>query len=178
MMSPSVVPSDACMWARLTPAAIAFASASALVAALLAEYVFDIVGCTLCLYQRIPDAATTILAVLALMTSPSADRRRLLSAVCALLFAAGSAIAIYQVGSQQGWWAEPSVCAAALPSGDALLDLRSARPSRPACSEVDWSLFGLSLAALNAVYSGALAAACLFMMRSGAMSPPANSAPK
>lgn len=175
-MSPTVVPPDARVWARLTPAAIALASAAALVAALLAEYVFDIVGCTLCLYQRIPYAATTFLAVMALMASPSADRRRLLLAVCALLFAAGSAIAIYQVGTQQGWWAEPSVCAADLPTGSALLDLRLARPSRPACSEVDWSLFGLSLAALNAIYSGALAAACLIMMRLGAMSPLADSA--
>jgi disulfide bond formation protein DsbB len=159
-------------------AAVAIASASALAIALLAEYVFDIVGCTLCLYQRVPYGATTVVAIMAFMAAPSAGRQRLMLMACALLFAAGSVVAVYQVGTQQGWWTEPGVCAAALPSGDTLLDLRSARASRPACSDVDWSLFGLSLAALNALYSGALAAACLIAMRLGAGASPADPTPK
>jgi disulfide bond formation protein DsbB len=152
---------------RLAPVLIAIASVSALTAALVGEYVFDIVGCTLCLYQRVPYAATTVVAIVAFWASPSPDRRRLVLAACALLFAVGSAIAVYQVGTQQGWWAEPSVCAAPLPSAGSLADLRTARLTRPACSEIDWSFLGLSLAALNALYSGALALGCLVLMRCG-----------
>jgi disulfide bond formation protein DsbB len=149
---------------RLAPMLIAAASVSALAAALVGEYVFDIVGCTLCLYQRVPYAATAVAAIIAFTTAPSPARRRLTLAACALLFAIGSVIAVYQVGTQQGWWAEPSVCAAALPAADALLDLRSARATRPACSEIDWSFLGLSLATLNALYSGALAAGCAALL--------------
>jgi disulfide bond formation protein DsbB len=150
--------------ARVAPILIASASICALAAALVGEHVFAIVGCALCQYQRIPYGATTAIAVIALVLRPSPARRRILFAACATLFAAGCAIALYQSGMQQGWWDQPGVCEAALPNADALIDLRSARPARPACKEIDWSLFGLSLATLNALYSGALAAGCAVLL--------------
>jgi disulfide bond formation protein DsbB len=149
---------------RLAPIVIAVASASALAAALVGEHVFAIVGCTLCQYQRLPYAAATAIALLALKVRPSPARGRFLLAACTVMFSAGCAIALYQAGMQQGWWNQPGVCEAALPSADALVDLRSARPARPACNEIDWSFLGLSLATLNALYSGALAAGCAALL--------------
>jgi disulfide bond formation protein DsbB len=149
---------------RAAPILIAAASIAALTAALVGEHVFHIVGCTLCQYQRVPYGATTAVAIIALVLRPSPERRRTLIAACAVLFAAGCAIALYQAGMQQGWWDQPGVCEAALPNADALIDLRSARPARPACKDIDWSLFGLSLATLNALYSGALAAGCFALL--------------
>jgi disulfide bond formation protein DsbB len=162
---------------RMAPILIAVASVSALAAALIGEYVFDIVGCTLCLYQRVPYAATTAIAILALMSRASPERLRLLFAACAILFAADCAIAVYQAGTQQGWWDQPGVCEAALPSADALADLRSARPARPACKEIDWSFLGLSLATLNALYAGILAAGCVVLLLR-APSPPRLDSPR
>jgi disulfide bond formation protein DsbB len=142
---------------------VAAASVGALLAAFIAEYVFGIAGCTLCVYQRVPYGLTAALSGVALIARLPPPRLPLIFTACAAVFAIGSVIAIYHVGVQQGLWSEPGVCEAALPDPGAVIDLRSARATRPACSEVDWSVMGLSLAALNAMYSAALAAGCVFL---------------
>jgi disulfide bond formation protein DsbB len=142
---------------------VAAASIGALLTAFIAEYAFAIAGCTLCIYQRVPYALTAVLSGFAMMATMPPVRLRLVFKTCAAVFVIGSAIALYHVGVQQGLWSEPSVCEAALPDPGAIIDLRNARATRPACSEVDWSVMGLSLAALNAMYSAALAAGCAFL---------------
>ena len=142
---------------------VAAASVGALLIALIAEYVFAVAGCTLCIYQRVPYGLTAALCGFAMVARMPPPRLRLVFTACAALFVIGSAIALYHVGVQQGLWSQPGVCEAALPGPDAIIDLRGARATRPACSEVDWSLMGLSLAALNAMYSAVLAAGCGFL---------------
>jgi disulfide bond formation protein DsbB len=74
-------------------------------------------------------------------------------------FTCGCAVAAYHVGVQQGWWAEVGVCEASSSRPLTLTDLRSlaVARARPACNQVDWSLFGLSLAAFNLIFSAGLA---------------------
>ena len=61
-----IAPSRGVDWPRLIPLAILAASAGALAVAYIAEFVFGLEPCILCLYQRVPYAATGILAILAL----------------------------------------------------------------------------------------------------------------
>lgn len=155
---------------------IAVASVGALLTAFIAEYVFDVAGCTLCIYQRVPYGLTAALSGFAMVARLPPPRLRLVITACAALFAIGSLIALYHVGVQQGLLSEPGVCEAALPDPGAVIDLRSARATRPACSEIDWSVMGLSLAALNALYSAALAAGCVFLAMRALAVPTAESA--
>lgn len=153
---------------RAVVAAIAAVSAAALAAALAGETVFGIVGCTLCVYQRVPYALAAAVAAIAFLGRPPPRGYRFAILLCAALFAIGGAIAFYHVGVQQGWWVEAGVCEAALPDAGALTDLRAALAgpqARPPCDQVDFSVLGLSLAALNVIYSAALAAACVVMAR-------------
>jgi disulfide bond formation protein DsbB len=141
----------------LVLAAVVAASIGALVTALATEYVLGVRGCTLCVYERVPYAVTAVLA-LAGLTRPVFARIVLVA--CVIVFAAGAMLAAYHVGVQQGWWAEVGACEGTLPSAGTVTDLRAAlaaKPTRPACDVVDWSLFGLSLAAFNGLFSLVLA---------------------
>jgi disulfide bond formation protein DsbB len=145
---------------------IVIASAAALLAAFIAELVFGIAGCALCLYQRAPYGMAAAIAMLVLVGRPSALVLRLALVACAISFAAGGAIAIYHVGVQQSWWIEAGVCEAQAPSVTKFIDLHAllaGGQARPACNVIDWSLFGLSLAAVNFIYSGALSFGCAVM---------------
>lgn len=140
--------------------AILVVSATALGVAFVAQYVFGLDPCVLCLYQRIPYGVTAGLA-LWVMILPGA-RRDAVAVIAGLIFAAGGILAIYHVGVEQHWWQAATACGA---SGHDLGDLRNvadlktalfAKPSVP-CDAVAWSLFGLSMAAYNAMLSWTLA---------------------
>jgi disulfide bond formation protein DsbB len=152
------VPSAAAAQAR-SLVAVAFLAPSliALATALAAEYVFGVVGCDLCVLERYPYAATAVIAAAACLRWTPAVLRAA-AALCSVLFALGCGLSVYHVGIQQGWWSEIGLCAGALPASP--IDLRTlTAQQRPACDQVDWSILGLSLAALNALYAAALAVA-------------------
>jgi len=84
---------------------------------------------------------------------------RSLAILTVLLVAVSGLIGAYQTGMQMGLLPGPSACTGArfvLGSG--------APPSEVSCNAVTWSLFGLSLAAYNAVISLALAATGTFLL--------------
>lgn len=136
----------------------------ALAAAFLAEYGFGLRPCVLCLTQRVPFAAGGLLAGLALL--PSAARsRRLLLALAALGFLINSGIAVYHVGVEQKWWA--SSCA---PTETAALDVANlaaamSKPVEVRCDEPAWQWNGITMAAINIVFSGGLGLVVLALVR-------------
>jgi disulfide bond formation protein DsbB len=143
-------------------------SAGALALAFIAEFAFGIAGCTLCIYQRVPYGVASAVATIAILARASPSTTRLLCTACAVLFAFGCGVAAYHVGVQQGWWTEVGVCEASQPKAMTMADLHSALSrgsGRPACNEVDFSLFGLSLAAMNFIYSAGLAILCGVLAR-------------
>ena len=146
---------------RMIPLAILAASVGALATAYVAEVVFGIEPCALCLYQRAAYAVTGVLAVLALSARPGTVQVATVG-VCGAVFAAGAAIAFYHVGVEQHWWAS-AVCGGALAAGTSLADMKAALSAPPpkACDEVDWTLFGISMATYNVAVSLALAGAAL-----------------
>jgi len=149
-------------WPRLVPLAILAASAGALGIAYTAQYAFAIEPCRLCLYQRAPYVVNGLLAILALGLPAVGRARSWAVALCAALFLAGAAIAFHHVGVEQHWWASAASC------GDGLgevaemtlaeMKARLLAPAEKPCDEVDWTLFGLSMATYNVAVSLALAA--------------------
>lgn len=138
-------------------AAILAVCAIALAAALSGEYVFGLEPCILCLTERVPYvvAGAVAAAMAGLPTSPGLRRLGVLLVLLAV--AANTGISAYHVGVEQHWWAS-AVCGAA--ELDASVDLMQAltTPSRPACDEVSFTLFGISLAGYNFLLSFALTA--------------------
>ena len=126
--------------------------------------------CHLCLLQRGPLAAASVLGLFAAMIRPvpcTAPALRHVLTVTALVLAIGAGIAFYHAGVEWRWWPGPTTCVGSqhIPTTpEALAAARqSARVVR--CDVVPWQMFGLSLAVYNFLLSTALAALALIGAR-------------
>jgi disulfide bond formation protein DsbB len=129
------------------------------------QYLGDLPPCELCIYQRVPLALAIPLALAALATRKreEATAEGFLAAA-GIVIAIGAGIAVYHLGIEQRWWLGPTACTgfgSAIPGS--VEDLQSAlRGARIVpCDVVPWSLFGISLAGFNAIFSALLAALAL-----------------
>jgi len=141
--------------------AIAFVSAGALIVALIAQYGFELEPCELCVYQRLPYVAALIIGVVGAAVDPMGHRTA--AYLVGWVFLLGVAIAFYHVGVEQHWWQAATACGAGnaeLPQSfsDFRQGLGNLGPVK-ACDEVDWTLFGVSMASYNAAVSLVLALA-------------------
>ena len=146
---------------------IMIASAGSL-ALLLGAWTFQFFGyppCKLCYWQRYPHGAAVAIGIVALV---------LPFAVLALLGAIAAAttgvIGIYHTGIENNWWEGPTSCTSSPIGGltpQQLMDQIMAAPLIR-CDEVAWSLFGISMASWNALFSFALVAIWLAAFRARA----------
>lgn len=140
-------------------------SAALLAGAWFFELVMGLEPCKLCLEQRWPHYAVLAVGLVTLLALRlGADDRRLALplALLGLLLFASAGIAAYHVGVELGWFIGPADCGATAPlsSGGTAADfLRQLQTTRViSCKAVQWSLFGISMAGWNGLFSGALAA--------------------
>ena len=150
----------------VTPRAVAglivAASVAALAAAFLAQYIGGLEPCPLCVYQRYPYGLTIAFGALALATTGRGQWPALFVGLSGAAFATGGAIAVYHAGVEQGWFEGLAACAGiATPATVEELRAQLLGPPPPRCDEVPWSLFGVSMAGYNVLYSAALAALSL-----------------
>ncbi len=145
----------------------ALASATALAAAFIGQYGFELQPCVLCVYQRWPYAIVIALSAIALgafALSPQGRKSGRKLAACALLVSAlallaNSGIAAYHVGVEQHWWAGSEGCVGTGGTAQTLEALRAQIMAAPVtrCDEVAFSLFGVSMAGYNVLFSFLLA---------------------
>jgi disulfide bond formation protein DsbB len=135
-------------------------------AALLSQYWGGLAPCELCLLERWPWWVAIAIAA----SSWLIGNRLALpipAILLAIVFLTGAAIGFYHVGVEQHWFAGPSACTAsgaAATSVDALrAQLLGKQPVM--CDEVQWSLFGISLAGWNFLASLAMAGFCAMTAR-------------
>jgi len=110
--------------------------------------------CKMCLWQRWPHAAAITIGIVTLATG----RREL--AILGMLAALTTAgIGVYHAGVEQMWWQGPTTCTSGSISGLSTDDLLAQIMSAPVvrCDEIAWSMFGISMAAWNAILSFILA---------------------
>jgi len=122
--------------------------------ALLFEYAGGLAPCELCLAERWPYYAAIALAILALAAGRHAVPWWIGLAV--LIFAASTVLAAYHVGVEQHWIAGPTACSGfTIGPGTTAEDLRKMLEAREAvrCDEIQWALFGVSLAGWNLIVS-------------------------
>jgi disulfide bond formation protein DsbB len=137
---------------------LAGASATALATAFTGQYLFDLQPCVLCIYQRWPYALAIALCLGGRTPLARAAAPWVLMAT-ALVLALNAGIAVYHVGVEQHWWTGSEACVG--PGGAALTleALRAQIMATPVtrCDEIEFSLFGVSMAGYNVLFSLGLA---------------------
>ena len=145
------------IWHRYLPIVLLMIAVTALGSAYTAEFLYSLEPCVLCIYQRIPFAVIGVLGVLAYLFK---DRmaRVVLTALAGIVLFIGAGIASYHVGVEQHWWASVASCGGAPDQALSIKQFQALLQQKPekACGEVDWTMFGISMATYNLAFSGVL----------------------
>ncbi len=144
----------------LLPWGLLASAVGALGTAYIAELGFGYEPCVLCLYQRVPYALIAAIGLGTLFLTGIVWRRFAALAASAT-FAIGAAIAFYHVGVEQLWWTSAAPCGAAGIDVSNTQDFLAALQQKPekSCGDIDWTLFGISMATYNVAVSALLAGA-------------------
>jgi disulfide bond formation protein DsbB len=121
-----------------------------LAGAYVSQYGFGLYPCEMCWWQRYPHFAALAFALL----SYAAPMQRAFLALAALAIAVSGAIGAFHAGVEYGWWEGLTACtapAAGGAAGDPLKAILEAPLVR--CDVAPWSLFGVSLAGWNFLFS-------------------------
>ncbi|HJO97373.1 MAG: disulfide bond formation protein B [Rhodospirillales bacterium] len=146
---------------RFVPLAILLASSAVLISALAAQHLFGLEPCALCIYQRVPYVITAMVATVGVGLGGEGRAGGVVVGLCAVVFLTSAWLALYHVGVEQHWWSSIAACGTSGAPGDMTLEqlrtgLAAGKPPKP-CDQVDWTLFGVSLAGFNALVSLGLA---------------------
>ena len=123
-----------------------------LVSAFIIEYRLGHEPCKLCLYERIPYFLSMLL-IIKMLFIKKYERVTLL--ILFLVFISSAALAFYHFGIEEGFFNESLVCT----TGDLSKTLSKAellqllKQNSISCKDVSFRILGLSLAAINTVFS-------------------------
>lgn len=117
--------------------------------AYIAQYGFGLYPCEMCWWQRYPHFAALALALLSYAVAP----KRLWVALAGIAIMVSGLIGGFHAGVEYGWWEGITRCAltATSTTGNALDNIMAAPLVR--CDAAPWSLFGISLAGFNFLFS-------------------------
>lgn len=118
--------------------------------AYVAQYGFGLYPCEMCWWQRYPHFAALALALLSFAIAP----KRLWVVLAGLAIMVSGLIGGFHAGVEYGWWEGITRCAltANTEGGGSALDNIMAAPL-VRCDAAPWSLFGISLAGFNFLFS-------------------------
>ncbi len=147
---------------RRFAATVLAASLAVLGTALLSQYWGGLVPCELCLVQRWPWRVAIAAAALFWL---GGERIPLTAAALALalVFFISAGLGFYHLGVEQHWFAGPTACtvSAGLTATTVEELRRQLEGIKPVmCDQVQWALFGVSLAGWNMIASLGMAAFC------------------
>ena len=123
-----------------------------LISAFLIEYKLDHKPCKLCLYERVPYFLSALL-ILKIIFFKNYEKITLL--ILSFIFVCSSILAFYHFGIEQGFFNESLACTTedlskTLSKQELLEQLKQNNIS---CKDVSFRIMGLSLAAINTVFS-------------------------
>ena len=114
--------------------------------AYISQYGFGLFPCEMCWWQRYPHFAAVALGLLAFVVKPAA---RPLVVLAGLAIIVSGLIGGFHAGVEYGWWDGITNCTATGPASDAL-DFST---HIVACDIPQWTLWGVSLAGFNFLFS-------------------------
>ena len=131
---------------------ILFISIFALIAAYFVEYILGYKPCNLCLIERLPYFFAIVIIFLYLTINRF---EKFILIFLGLIFASGTILSFYHFGIEQGFFKESLVCVSnneinILNKEDLLKEFQKTVVS---CKDVEFTLFGLSLATINVIIS-------------------------
>ena len=133
-----------------------------LAVALYVEYVLGFKPCILCIYQRIPYAIALLISLIAFFNS----NKKTLLVILGLTFMASVLLSGYHVSIEKGIIEPIFSCTGdninALEKEEILKSLNNIQPD---CRDVDFSLFGISLATLNFIISFVLTIVIVYIFK-------------
>lgn len=153
-----MVPLSAGKAARL----IAFGTPLALLAgAYISQYGFGLRPCEMCWWQRYPHFAALLFGLVAVIRPPGT----VFVVLAALGVASSGLIGAFHAGVEYGWWQGPTACTTipAISGGDPMEAILNAPLIR--CDVAPWSLFGISLAGWNFLFSSLAAIATFILLQ-------------
>ena len=155
----------------LAPAALARLIALLLPLALLggalgSQYIGGLYPCEMCYWQRWPHGAAILAGLFAFTAPAESSRAKNLTLLAALLITISGIIGVYHAGVEARIFEGFTTCTALGGGGMSTADLLKQISQAPLirCDQVQWSLFGISLAGWNAIFSLGGAATILFLM--------------
>jgi disulfide bond formation protein DsbB len=142
---------------------LAFAVPAALLGgAYVGQYVFHLVPCEMCWWQRYAHFTALGLAVIGLLR-PSLRAMTWLAALAILI---GGLLGLYHAGVEYGWWEGLTACTSETALGDNPLDAIMNAPLIR-CDRAQWTLLGVSLAGFNFLISVPAALLVFTLLRRG-----------
>ena len=123
----------------------------AIISALLAEYIFDLTPCKMCLKQRHPYYAIIVILI---VFNFFKRRKYILPFVliqCAILY--GLFYSIWHVGIEKKILLGPTSCSGTLLSTNSIQNLKEQINNQAVtnCSDIIWAIFGFSAATINSI---------------------------
>ena len=122
------------------------------ISALIIQYWLGHEPCKLCLYERIPYFLSILLLIKILLFKKN---EKITLFILSLVFVSSSTLAFYHFGIEQGFFSESLVCKAEdlskILSKEQLLE--QLKQNSVSCKDVSFRILGLSLAAINTVFS-------------------------
>ncbi len=117
--------------------------------ALGSQYIGGLHPCEMCYWQRWPHGAAILLAAASFTAPAASSRSRLMTLLAAAAIAVSGVIGVYHAGVEAGIFEGFTTCTTT--RGMTLQDIVNAPLVR--CDQVQWSLFGVSMAGWNAILS-------------------------
>ena len=131
---------------------ILFGLSASLILAYIIEYGLGHEPCRLCVYQRFPYILSILLILSVLLIKKNVKIHLL---VLGMISLSGAVLAFYHFGIEQGFFSESIVCESQnLQEGLTKQDiLKQLKQNTISCKDVNFTLFGLSLASINIIVS-------------------------
>jgi len=116
------------------------------------EHKLDHKPCKLCLYERIPYFLSILLIIKILFIK---KYKKITLLTISLVFICSSALAFYHFGIEQGFFSESFICKARNLSETLSKEqlLEELKQNSISCKDVGFKILGLSLAAINTIFS-------------------------
>ena len=123
-----------------------------IISALIIEHTLGHKPCSLCIYERVPYFLSVLLMIKIFFFK---KYEKIVLFILCLVFMISALLAFYHFGIEQGFFKESLVCnldsiIANLPKEDLLKELQQQTVS---CKDVNFRIFGLSLATINTIIS-------------------------
>ena len=123
-----------------------------IISALIIQYWLGHDPCKLCLYERIPYFLSMLLIIKILFIK---KYKKITLLILCLVFMSSTAVAVYHFGIEQGFFSESLACTTGDLSKTLLKEelLQQLKQNTISCKDVSLRILGLSLAAINVIFS-------------------------